>query len=85
MASVALRGCPVEPGFDPLAAEFLADPFAACLVELAGLPGPGRLYWTVRVPAVVPTLPAKSVALSWTVYVPGPSAGIVKESVPYGT
>ena len=28
MASVALRGCPVEPGFDPLSPEFLADPFA---------------------------------------------------------
>ncbi|HJS95002.1 MAG TPA: cytochrome P450 [Solirubrobacteraceae bacterium] len=28
IASVALRGCPVEPGFDPLSPEFLADPFA---------------------------------------------------------
>jgi cytochrome P450 len=28
MVSVALRGCPVEPGFDPLSPEFLADPFA---------------------------------------------------------
>jgi cytochrome P450 len=33
MASVALRGCPVEPGFDPLSPEFLADPFAV----MAGL------------------------------------------------
>lgn len=29
MASVALGDCPVEPGFDPLSPEFLADPFAA--------------------------------------------------------
>jgi cytochrome P450 len=28
MASVGLRECSVEPGFDPLSAEFLADPFA---------------------------------------------------------
>jgi cytochrome P450 len=27
-ASVALRGCPIEPGFDPLSPEFLSDPFA---------------------------------------------------------
>jgi hypothetical protein len=28
MASVGVRECPVEPGFDPLSAGFLADPFA---------------------------------------------------------
>jgi cytochrome P450 len=28
MASVALRDCPVVPGFDPLSPKFLADPFA---------------------------------------------------------
>lgn len=28
MASVTVRECPVEPGFDPLSPEFLADPFA---------------------------------------------------------
>jgi cytochrome P450 len=28
MASAELRECPVEPSFDPLSAEFLADPFA---------------------------------------------------------
>jgi cytochrome P450 len=28
VASVALRECPADPGFDPLSPEFLADPFA---------------------------------------------------------
>jgi cytochrome P450 len=28
VASVSLTECPVEPGFDPLSPEFLADPFA---------------------------------------------------------
>jgi cytochrome P450 len=34
VASVGLRECPVEPGFDPLSPKFLADPFAV----MASLP-----------------------------------------------
>ena len=42
MASVGLRECPVEPGFDPLSAEFLADPFA--VMGSLGLPERSVFY-----------------------------------------
>ena len=42
MASVGLRECPVEPGFDPLSAEFLADPFA--VMASLGLPERSVFY-----------------------------------------
>ena len=34
MSTSSVAGCPIEPGFDPLSAEYLADPYAV----LAALP-----------------------------------------------
>ena len=51
IASVAPRGCPVEPAFDPLSPEFLADPFAVMaslrLVERPVFYAPAIDYYVI--------------------------------------
>jgi hypothetical protein len=51
MASVVLRNCPVEPAFDPISTEFLADPFAVmhslALVERPVFYAPSIGYYVI--------------------------------------